>query len=255
METTKILSKFSISKEDYKKRLLKIAKISEVNFKLIQDNVSIHANGFKFYETLLKKFQKFTHTDKERLKSIIESVYKHQDIEPKFIDYERELIDKIIVESPELFDQTDTDHDNFLYDTVDLIINRYNQAINNQENVIEAFEKIQLEAKSRGLKNYSVWKAIADSLIKGEAPKMAEIIAASSLFSGEKTPNLTEKQIIDEVFLTKMIEWDSKKKILSNKEREYLTGFAYGFEKLNSFHENNARRYLQKLIEAGFIAD
>lgn len=49
-----------------------------------------------------------------------------------------------------------------------------------------------------------------------------------------------------------MVVWDTKAKVLSSKEQQYLVDFAYGLKKLNSFHEQNVRRYLSKLINAGF---
>ena len=251
-DTKKIIKKYSITKDEYKKRLLKIAKTAEVNFKLIQDNVSIHANGKKFYEKLLAIFQKFSHNDKERLEFIISSIFTHKDLDQKHIGYERELINKIIVESPEIFDSVTTNTDNFYYEALDHTIDLYNGAINNQEDVKKVFEKVQDNCKTKKLKNHSIWGSIGESLIKGDAPKMADIIAASSLFSEEKAPVEKEKQIISESLLIKMIEWDSRKKMLSKNEIQYLSEFAYQSKKINSFHENNIRRHLQTLINGGF---
>ena len=52
--------------------------------------------------------------------------------------------------------------------------------------------------------------------------------------------------------LVKMVEWDAKARVLSPKELLYVSDFAYGNKKLNSFHENNLFRLYQNLLIAGF---
>ena len=49
-----------------------------------------------------------------------------------------------------------------------------------------------------------------------------------------------------------MFQWDSVAKILSPKEREYIADFAWGLKKVNSFHEKNIKRHLEKLLKKGF---
>jgi hypothetical protein len=60
------------------------------------------------------------------------------------------------------------------------------------------------------------------------------------------------KVTIDELTMRKMFEWDSRAKILSNKERTYIADFAWGLKKLNSFHEKNIMRHLETLFKNGF---
>lgn len=49
-----------------------------------------------------------------------------------------------------------------------------------------------------------------------------------------------------------MVVWDTKAKVLSSRELQYIADFAYGFKKLNDFHQNNIKRHLSRLIDAGF---
>jgi len=252
-DSLKIIKKYTVSREENKKRQLKLAKINEVNFKLIQDNISIHANGTALYKKLQAVFQKFTHHEKEHLEFIIQSVFKHEDINEQYVDYEKSILNKIIIESPGILDNISATTVNYLFETLDYIIEQYNNAVNNQDDVKKYFDKIQLNAKNKNLKNHQIWGNIGEALFKGEAPKIKDIIAASSLFSDETAVAEKQKQIIDESLLIKMIEWDSKKKILSINEIKYLTEFAYGFKKLNAFHENIVKRHLQSLINAGFV--
>jgi hypothetical protein len=252
-DTNKILRKYTITREEHKKRILKTSKITDVNFKLIQDNVAIHSNGIAFYKNLLTSFTKFNHNDKERLESIISSVFKHQDIDPKYIEFESQAINKVMTVLPELFDKITIDQENLLFDTLDYIIEEYNSAINNQDDIQKRFEKIGQKAKAGNIKDYATWDRIGSLLAKGDAPKIADLYAASSLFTGQiEGPEKREKIKIDEELMIKMVEWESRKKILSNYERQNLSDFAYGFKKLNAFHENKIRKYLQSLIADGF---
>ncbi len=57
---------------------------------------------------------------------------------------------------------------------------------------------------------------------------------------------------LNKSLLIKIVEWDTKAKVLSEKELQYVAQFAYGLKNLNSFHENNIRRQLEKLIKVGF---
>ena len=57
---------------------------------------------------------------------------------------------------------------------------------------------------------------------------------------------------INEQLILKMVDWESRVKIFSLKQRSYLSDFAYGLKKINDFHEKNIRIYLEKLKVAGF---
>jgi hypothetical protein len=58
---------------------------------------------------------------------------------------------------------------------------------------------------------------------------------------------------IDNDLLTKMVVWDTKAKVLSAKELQYIADFAYGLKTLNDFHVKNIKRHLSRLQDAGFI--
>lgn len=57
--------------------------------------------------------------------------------------------------------------------------------------------------------------------------------------------------VINEVNLRKIVEWDTKAQVLTPKELQYLANFAYGLKKLNSFHEKNIERHIERLLKAG----
>lgn len=54
--------------------------------------------------------------------------------------------------------------------------------------------------------------------------------------------------------LTKMVVWDTKAKVLSAKELQYVADFAYGLKTLNDFHKKNILRHLSRLQNAGFVS-
>jgi hypothetical protein len=252
-DTEKNMRQYAITKEEYKKRLLKMARTAEVDFKYIQDNASIHANGLPFYKKIATAFTGFTQKEKESLDRIIIAIHKQCDIEQQYIDAEADLINKVLVRAPEMFDEVFIDPDNVLLKTLDYIIDSYNNSVNSQEDVKSVFDTIQQDARTKNIKDYTAWGNIGDRLTKGEAPGMADLVAASSLLLSKKDDGKIKEEIkINIPLLTAMIEWDSKRKVLSNNERQYIGDFAYGFKKINKFHETIVKRHLQTIIRAGF---
>jgi hypothetical protein len=87
-------------------------------------------------------------------------------------------------------------------------------------------------------------------LVVHDAP---ELLESEQHEEESRTEGKTKSNsIINEKIILKMIEWDSRVKILTANQRSYLTDFAYGLKKTNSFHEKNIRIYLEKLKAAGF---
>ena len=253
-DTIKILKKYTITKDVNKKRLIKNGQNTEVNFKLIQDNVSLHANGLEFYNKLLSTFQGFSYNDKELIKSITESIYKHVDIDEKTIEGEGNIINKILTESPEIFDEINFKNNDLLSDTFDHIVTLYNNVISKHGDINDTFKKVAQDAKNKNIKDHSVWSKIGELLSKGDAPKILDILQATSLFSNKLAPiAIKPKQEMTELVLLKMLAWSLKNKLLTNKETDYISNFAYGSQKLNTFHEKNLRIYLQTLINHGFV--
>jgi hypothetical protein len=251
-DTKKILKKYTLSLAQYKQLNSRSSKAT-VDFHSLLDNVSIHANGHAFYQELLKQFSKFTHSYKEHLNQIIDTVYKHKDLKQELIDNENLIIKQVMIESPEIFDRIEVSSNQMLHHTLDFIIEHYNTAVSNDQSIRAKFRLIGEKAKEQNIKGSSIWDSIGEKLENGEAPKIADLYTSASLFLKEtEAQEIKQLQIINEAFILKMVEWDSKRKVLSANERQYLAEFAYGFKKLNSFHENHIRRHLQTIIEAGF---
>jgi len=87
-------------------------------------------------------------------------------------------------------------------------------------------------------------------IIIHEAPEILENDIPSNPIKSVES----QKQILkfDVQLITKMAEWDSRVKVLSPNQRSYISDFAFGFKKINSFHEKNLMIYYEKLKASGF---
>lgn len=100
-------------------------------------------------------------------------------------------------------------------------------------------------------------KVLTENQRKDAIKIIENILASSPNFFDEVSgasiiPEANSNNKISSDLLTKMVVWDTKAKVLSTKELQYIADFAYGLKTLNDFHEKNIRRYLQRLTEAGF---
>jgi hypothetical protein len=252
-QNSRIVTKYSITKEDHKKRIEKEAKRNEVDFKLLEDNVAVHANGVAFYQKLPALFSGFSSREKEVIAICLSAVHKHTDLSEAVIEQEKNIIQKLIAECPEVLDQVPLRPENYLYETLDFLVESYNTCINNDQDTLSVFKSAKEEFKSKGFTDVKIWDKLALSLADGECPGIGEIVEASVFISGKVPLKKAEAKVkITEELLQSMLTWEADKKLLSAVERGYITEFAYGFKKLNAFHEDNCLRHLQKLQKNGF---
>lgn len=102
-------------------------------------------------------------------------------------------------------------------------------------------------------------KVLSENQRKDAIKIVENILASSPNFFDEvsdatKMADAESNNKISSDLLTKMVVWDTKAKVLSTKELQYIADFAYGLKTLNDFHEKNIKRYLSRLQDAGFIA-
>ncbi|RCU43885.1 abortive phage resistance protein [Chryseobacterium lacus] len=102
-------------------------------------------------------------------------------------------------------------------------------------------------------------KVLSESQRKDAIKIIENILTSAPNFFDEvsensKIPEFNSNHKISTDLLTKMVVWDTKAKVLSTKELQYIADFAYGLKTLNDFHQNNIKRHLSRLIDAGFIA-
>ena len=81
-----------------------------------------------------------------------------------------------------------------------------------------------------------------------DSPIESNSLDAKTSILESKPQNL----IIDIPLLQKMVDYDSKARVLKRGEQQYLADYAYGLKKMNDFHRSNLERHLQTLINSGF---
>lgn len=252
-----IMKKYGISQEELKKRKKAQSDIKDVDFHEINRNVLIHANNQDYYKSIRSLMtEKLDERDERKLGSIINKIASKKDIEIELIEYEKDLINRIRSNSPEIFDQLGTEYDNTLNDILDFIIQKFNKTLEKRGSLISEFDKIEMIAVSKKVKYSSIFGQIGKKLENGYAPNLQDLIYASSYFKigkPEKKQKDVSKIILTDMLLRRMSEWEAKSKILSAKERSYLANFAYGLKKRNEFHDKNIKRHLANLLKNGFI--
>lgn len=87
---------------------------------------------------------------------------------------------------------------------------------------------------------------IIESILTNSPNFFDEVPEASRIPESESNNNINSD------LLTKMVVWDTKAKVLSARELQYIADFAYGLKTLNDFHEKNIKRHLSRLQDAGF---
>ncbi len=254
-----LLTKYGISKEELKKRKGITEKFESVDFKPLSDNVLIHSNGEDYYKTILTYSDLINKTDERKLSNIISSIINKADIDNELIEYEKEITNSFRINNPSFFDNVSRENNN-LYDTLNFIINTYNQTLNNNGNILSEFQKIESIGKAKNIKYISVYNQIGKQLENNSAPSIQQLKFASiylngnydSLKKGDLGKVDIDKFVINELLMRKMFEWDSKVKILSHAERNYIADYAWGLKKLTAFHEKNIKKHLSRLVSNGF---
>ena len=258
-DTEKIIKKYGISKTELIKRKGLNNNTEEVNFKNLSDNVLIHSNGINYYKSIQSKNDLLTGKEERSLSALVHAIINKKDIEDDLVSFESSLTNKLRVEEPVFFDSIERE-ESLLYITLDFVIKRYNKCINEKNNVLLEFQKIEAIAKAKQIKYASVFDEIGKNLVKGNPPTIKQLHYASNIMKDKSVKELKPKtsQIdinnvrVDELVMRKMFEWDSVAKILSHKERAYVADFAWGLKKLDSFHTKIVKRHLETLVKSGF---
>ncbi len=246
-----ILSKYSIPVREKKN-----GGTAEVDFERIQMNIEVLSKGVEFYNQLRKKYDGFSKLQEKKMDTIISSIIKLEDLSEDYLRFESNLMNEIRKNSPEIFDQINTPYNYQIESTLKLIILKYNQAIENGFELTDFFKSIEQKTSAVNNKYSSVFNKIAVELEKGVAPSVKDIQLASNYFNKETAPaKETPSGAVPKINLSvlrQMVEWDSRMKILSNGERQYMADLAYELKSLNQFHKTNAEKHLKTLMKAGF---
>ncbi|WP_101259847.1 AIPR family protein [Labilibaculum filiforme] len=257
-DSNTILLKYALSEKEKTKRLKARKGAIPVDFSFISANALIHANGVDYYRKIASLYVGELNVNEERkLSVIIASILQFKDLDKSYLDFEKQLINRIRIDRPEIFDKLPQDKFLQLYDTLDYIIKKYNLIIDNNGDLVSEFKKIETIAEAKGLKYTSVINEIGKQFYEGTEPNIKQLDYASHCLLKEE-PSNKNKEIninaveLSELVLRRMVEWDALSNVLSVKERNYVADFAYGLKSLTSFHERNVKKHLNKLIISGF---
>jgi hypothetical protein len=178
--SSKIFNKYSISKKDLEKKIKANLKNKEVDFKFLKDNIEIHAKTAKFYKKIeFLLWDSLTQNEREKLSKISASIQQNLEIDKTIIDFEENLMRKIIVEYPSFLTSNIPEKNNKLLEAFELILKKYNQAKSKSENLESAFDLLSKIALSKGQKYSSVYTEIGKALNLGHLPKINQICIIS----------------------------------------------------------------------------
>lgn len=226
----------------------------EVDFEEANMMVGIYCRGINFYQQLKNNYSQIKDIELKKIDSIISAIIKEDDLSKDLLAFENNFLSQVRRSNPELFDQIDSEYNYKVESTLRFIILKYNQAIEKGIDIKEYFISI-INSKIKG-EPFPIFNKIASNLADGKSPSLKDVIQASSYFNinkDERSESVKNQSIaISLQVLKKMVEWDSRMKLLSNAERSYVADFAYELKPLNSFHKSNLERHLRTLIKAGF---
>lgn len=257
-QTEVIIKKYGIDKVELKKRRGFGDDLKEVNFKDINDNILIYTNGPEYYKKIASLIKDILLPSDERMISKINHKIHHKlDFDTIEIENEKKFINKIRISRPNVFDMVKVNFDLDFNNTLNYIILKYNESVNSNKSLASEFDKIGQVKAAQGCKYTSVFSEIGFQLEKGVAPNVKQIYYASYSFKTNLNENSVikidiEKLQINELLMRRMVDFDLKVKVLSDKERQYITDLAYGLKNINEFHIKNVRRHLTKIIDSGF---
>lgn len=245
-----ILDKYLITSEEKI-----IGEAIEVDFERIQMNIEVLSKGLEFYNQLRNIYDGLSELQEKKIDTIISSIIKLEDLSENNLQFERDLMNEIRKNKPEIFDQITTPYNYQIESTLKLIILKYNQAIERGIGLKDFFKSFELKIPQTTSKYSSVFNKIGNDLANGLAPLVKDIHLASNYFNKEETTNEVSESVVIKInlnVLRQMVEWDSRMKILSHGERAYIADLAYELRPLNQFHKTNSEKHLKTLLNAGF---
>lgn len=173
---------YRLTKEEMKKRLAKSAKIKEVDFTNLYENVKIFARGKDYYKkisTLL--YDHLSASQQSKIEHIVYCIGNKIDIEEQFCEFEKNLALTIRATQPELFDSINLDENGGWMKAADYVANTYNKCMEDKLDIVSEFKKLRDIAKVKGAKYYSTFDEIGKRLSEGMAPTIKQIHSAGNM--------------------------------------------------------------------------
>ena len=180
LNTSKIFSKYIISKKEIEKKNKAKSKVKEIDFQLLIDNINVHSKTSKFYEQIENIiWRELSETEKRRITLITDKIKLSIDIDNSLIEFEKILIRKIRTTFPDVFENISSEINQSLNNTFDFILSTYNTAQDKSENILSRFQAVGELAKGSGAKYDSVFEAIGKDMTALKSPSIKQLVKAS----------------------------------------------------------------------------
>jgi len=179
-DSLKIFDKYSVSRKELEKKLKVKSKVSDVDFKLLTDNVNIHSKTPEFFKKINSLlWDQLKDGERNNLANISALIQQKDDLTQDLINFEERLIQKIRIDNPSIFDGIKFTENTLLQDTLHYVIKKYNSSLSKKDDIYLAFEKIGDVAKAKGIQYNSVFTEIGKGLKEGKSPTTKQLYYAS----------------------------------------------------------------------------
>ncbi len=178
----KAVKAYALSKEEIKRRLSKMMKVKDIDFGNLYDNAKIFSRKAEYYKKLgLILSGKITASQRNKIDHIINSINNKMHIDKAYCEFEKDLVQKVRVESPEIFDNIQVDEDDAWIKSTDFVVDTYNKSLEGGLDVLSEFQKQREIAKSKGAKYYAVYDEIGKGLLEGIPPTIKQIQSVGNI--------------------------------------------------------------------------
>lgn len=167
------------------------SKDCEINFTIISKTVEIASNGIQYYKDLIKNFNQYLSENEEnKIRRILHLVKTRKNIDENDLLIIDSFVDQIYTSKPNIFEEIDHEIDHKILNSLECIINQFNNAKNNNLSIQGEFHKNYQLATSKNIKYSSVFNTIGNKLSNCEPPSLSEVFLASEFYSKIKFSSL-----------------------------------------------------------------
>lgn len=182
----KVIKKYTVSKEEIRKRLAKKSKIKTVDFSNLYANARIFSRRADYYKKLgLLLSDQLSEGQRNKMDHLIYCINNKSDISASYIDFEEEITRKVRTESPEIFDRIEVDEDTEWIKAYDSITKLYNQCLEKGKDILSEFQREREIARSKGAKFYAVFDEIGKNLASGKPPLIKQLQSVGNIQYGK----------------------------------------------------------------------
>ncbi len=192
-DSVKFIEKYGIQKSKTKSNSKSDFKTDEVDFSILVKTVEIAANGVAYYKELIKKMEPgISEREEGKILSYLAQILKRRDIEEKGVLAIESFIHQISVNQPSLFEEITPTKDEKIVNSLNGIIEQYNNAINTKSSIESEFHKSYLLATKKGMRYSSVFNTIGKKLSAGEVISLAEVYSVVDYYQNYRSTKKNE---------------------------------------------------------------